>query len=248
MADLPVPAAARRDWDELAAVAGEGRLPAGGRDHLPAPARRWLDRCAPPGAPAARSIELGSHGEIRLGRWRAFRARQVIVPGTGLVWAARVGRRPLAVTGFDRFTHGTGQMRWRLAGLVPVATASGPDTDRSAAGRLAAEAVLLPPAMLAPGIAWTAVDERRARATVGVGPWTHELTLAVDGAGRLAEVSLPRWGAPGDGPPHEAVFRVALEGEVDAGGVLVPGGFAASWDDDPAGSFMRCTVDAARAR
>lgn len=248
MADVPVPAAVRRDWDGLAAVAGAGTLPGGGRDHLPGPARRWLDRAAPPGAPAARAVELESHGEIRLGRWRRFRARQLIVPGVGFVWAARVGSRPLSVTGFDRFTGGTGEMRWRLAGLLPVATATGPDTDRSAAGRLAAETVLLPPAMLAPGVAWSPVDVDCVRAVVRAGDRDHELRLVVDDAGRLAEVSLPRWDAPGGPPPHEGVFRVRLEGEVDADGVLVPGAFTASWDDDPDGPFMRCSIDAARLR
>jgi hypothetical protein len=228
-------------------VEGSGVLGDAGRERLPAPARRWLDRAAPAGAGAPARVELWTRGEIRLGRWRSLRARQVLVPGRGFVWAARVGRRPVAITGFDRYAAGRGELRWRLAGLVTVMAASGPDIDRSAAGRLAAESVLLPPSLLDPAVAWEGLDGRRAVATLAAGPWSHEVTIAVDADGVLREVSLPRWGAPGD-TPRQGVFRVALEGEVRDAGVAVCAAMTAGWDGDPDGPFLRCAVDAVRVR
>ena len=245
--DAPrVPPAARADWDALAAVRGEGAADRSRLGELPEPARRWLGRAVPEGAPAARGVVLTTRGLIRLGRWRPFRAWQVLVPGTGFVWSARVGRGPVAVSGFDRYLAGTGEMRWRLGGRIPVVSESGPDFDRSAAGRLAAEAALLPPAMLAPGIVWEAVDDARALAGVEAGGARHAVTVEVSPAGELHEVSLPRWGSPDRGPARESVFRARMGGELRVGGIALPAAYTAAWDEDPGGDFMRCEVLAAR--
>jgi len=83
-------------------------------------------------------------GEIRLGSWRRFSATQVLAPPTGFIWAANTRLFGLPVSGYDRYSSGTGQMRRRLLGVVPVMVAQGPDVTRSAAGRLAGEGVLVP--------------------------------------------------------------------------------------------------------
>ena len=66
------------------------------------------------------------------------------MPSAGYIWAARCNLWGLPVTGYDRLTAGTGEMRWRLAGMIPVMSGSGRDVTRSAWGRLASEGVLLP--------------------------------------------------------------------------------------------------------
>lgn len=86
-------------------------------------------------------LELQMRGEIRVGGWRRFTARQVLTPGVGFVWAATARFFGLPVSGYDRYRAGTGEMRWRLARVLPVLTATGADVTRSAAGRLAAEAI-----------------------------------------------------------------------------------------------------------
>lgn len=243
-----VPRQARADWEALTAVHGTGAADRSRLEALPEPARRWLDHAVPPGSPAARGVVIDTRGEIRLGRWRPFRARQVLVPGRGFVWAARVGRAPAAVTGFDRYAGGSGTMRWRLAAVVPVMSASGPDIDRSAAGRLAAEAVLVPPALLVPGIAWEEGDADHTVARIAEGGHLHAVTLTVGADGALRETSLPRWGSPDRGPARESLFRVRMEGEARHGGIALPGGYVAGWDEDPDGGFMRCEVIDARFR
>lgn len=48
----------------------------------------------------------------------------------------------------------TGEMRWRLFGRIPVMSASGPDLDRSAAGRVALDSLLVPTAWLQEAVTW----------------------------------------------------------------------------------------------
>jgi uncharacterized protein YciI len=58
-------------------------------DGLPEPARRHLAQAITPGTPLATSARLRMRGHIKLGRWLPFRARQVLDPHNGFIWAAR---------------------------------------------------------------------------------------------------------------------------------------------------------------
>jgi hypothetical protein len=71
-----------------AAATAETFDPAAIRE-LPEPARRWLAHAIAPGTPLWSSVELTMHGQIKLGRWRPFTARQVLTPPDGYLWAAR---------------------------------------------------------------------------------------------------------------------------------------------------------------
>jgi hypothetical protein len=112
------------DW---AALARPTDVPAGfdvaAADELPEAARRWITHAIAAGTPLRTSVELRMHGEIRLGAWRAFSAVQRLTAADGFVWAATARLLGLPVTGFDRYTRGTGQMRWRLLNALPVMSA-----------------------------------------------------------------------------------------------------------------------------
>ncbi|MCC7077680.1 MAG: hypothetical protein IT198_11190 [Acidimicrobiia bacterium] len=216
---------------------------------LPAAAARWLRHVIEPGTPPWRGVRLSMHGEIRVGSWRPFTARQILGPA-GFVWAARAGRLPLRIRGFDSYAEGKGEMRWAFCGLVPVMSAGGPDVSRSAAGRHAAEAVtLVPGGALDPRVTWEGVDAAHAVATVTHPDHTHRVTIEVDDAGRLQAVSLPRWGRPGRGGFAAHPFGAVFEGEASYGGCTLPRRFRAGWwpgtDRWDEGEFLRATIDAA---
>jgi hypothetical protein len=118
-----------------------GRFGAAELEGLPEPVRRHLTQAIAAGTPLATAARLRMRGRIRVGRWLPFRAHQVLNPHHGLVWTARAAG---IIAGSDRYVDGTGRMDWKLAGLVTVARAQGPDVARSAAGRAGAEAVWLP--------------------------------------------------------------------------------------------------------
>jgi hypothetical protein len=220
------------------------------RAGLPPAARRWLDHAVTPGSEGLRRAELRMHGEILVGRWRPFRARQVLDAGEAFTWAATAGRGPLAIRGADRYAGGEGAMRWAILG-IPVMRAAGPDVSRSAAGRLAGETILCPPFALDPRVGWSpGADDDHARFRVTIGPWEHEVAIAVDERGDLVEVELPRWGDPdGDGWRMRG-FHVACEGGLTQAGVTLPAAFRAGWRgaDGEVREFFRATVDAADLR
>jgi hypothetical protein len=164
-------------------------------DGLPEPVRRYFAAAVRPGAPLAQAARLRMRGRIRIGRWLPFTARQVLAPRSGFVWAARAGG---IITGYDRYVDGAGESDWRIAGLVPVAHADGPDVSRSAAGRAAAEAVWLPTTLLPrSGTRWTAEADDRISAECAVGDVRVQLRFRLDATGRPLSIAFERWGDPG---------------------------------------------------
>ena len=133
-------------------------------------------------------------GTIRIGGWLPFRAHEVISPHSGFVWSARAAG---VISGSDRYVDGAGVADWRLAGLVPVMHAEGPDVTRSAAGRAGGEAVWVPTALLPRfGVAWTAESDHRITARFTVGDVPIEINLLLDAQGRAVLVQLRAMGRP----------------------------------------------------
>jgi hypothetical protein len=243
---------AARDWTDLASDGPpEGVFAPDRIADLPEPVGRWLGHAIDEGTPLARAVELRTSGEIFLGRWAPFTAVQRLTVSGGFVWGATARLLGLPIRGFDRWTHGTGEMRWRLFGLVPVASAGGEDVTRSAAGRHAGELlVALPTAALSPEVGWRAHDPDRAVASVrGVGG-THEVAITVAADGALTEVAMTRWGPIGRGSFGEQPFGAALHGEVEAAGLRIPrrvtAGYHYGTDRWAEGQFIRWTVDEVR--
>jgi len=136
------------------------------------------------------------HGQIKLGRWRPFTARQVLTSPDGYIWAAMAWLADLPVIGYGRLGAGAEEMRWRLLRLNPVLNESGSHVTRSAYGRLAggdrADPDRVPARVLSRGeYANTAV------ASWQFGIDTEPAELRVMWSGRLAEVRVNRWGNPG---------------------------------------------------
>jgi hypothetical protein len=243
---------AARDWAALGDHSAEVRVfGADAVSGLPEPIRRWLLHAIPEGTPLSRSARLRMHGEIRLGRWARFTAEQRMSVTDGFVWAATARPLGLPVHGFDRWTRGTGEMRWRLFGAVPVLSATGEDVTRSAAGRHAGEMlVALPSAALAPELTWHSLDTDRAVGTVRVGSGTQEVTVTVGPDGALTESLMQRWGPLGHGAYGMQPFGAALHQELVVDGMRIPRRITAGWhygtDRWPEGQFIRWTVDDAR--
>jgi hypothetical protein len=240
----------RGEWERLSATTEDaGTFDPATLGGLPEPARRWLSHAIAPGTPLWRSVELSMTGQIRLGSWRPFTARQVLTPPSGFIWAARARVAGLPVTGYDRYSAATGEMRWRLLGLVPVMSSSGPDVSRSAAGRLAGEAVFVPTVFH--HASWEACAEPDTAVMVWRLAGGEERTrLRIGADGSLLEAVLQRWGNPDGAPFGRYPFGVAMEAERTFAGVTIPSVLRAGWwwgtDRAAEGEFFRARITGAR--
>jgi Family of unknown function (DUF6544) len=216
--------------------------------HLPAPAARWLAHAIEPGTPLLRRVMLRQHGALRLGGWRRFTAIQALSPLEGFVWAATTSLYGLPVRGFDRYREDAAQMRHRLFGVVPLASASGPDLGRSAAARQLSEMVWVPAVALSPEVDWKPVDAARATAVTRCDGYVHEVTITVRPDGELQSVTIPRWHRTGGGPWREELFAAVFHGESNFGGYTVPVHASAGWGYGTSrwshgGVFIRQVID-----
>jgi hypothetical protein len=225
--------------------AGPGRFDPAELDGLPEPVRRHLAMAVAPGTPLATSARLAMRGSIKVGRWLPFRARQVLDPHHGFVWAARAAG---LITGTDRYLDGAGVIDWKLAGLVTVAHGEGPDVSRSAAGRAGAEAIWLPTALLPrSGVRWSAPAHDQVTAAFAVGETPVELQLRLDEVGRVVALAFDRWGDPGGGAGfgwHR--FGGEVTGYASFGGLTIPSAGRLGWfwgsDRWPEGEFFRYRI------
>lgn len=220
----------------LATGDGRGQFDSGMVEDLPEPARRYFLHALEPGAPLASSVSLTLPGSIRMSRAGdplPLASEEILTAGRGYVWTARIRRGPLTIRGFDVYTDGEGEMRWWVAGLVPVVRADGDDVSRSAAGRLVEESALFLPSSLLPfrGARWEAVDDSTARVRVGSDDEEVELTLELDDDGGLSRLSYPRWNAdPKHGPVGHLPFVTDQLGEEQTfDGHTLPTRFRAGW-------------------
>jgi Family of unknown function (DUF6920) len=139
-------------------------------------------------------------------------------------------------------------MRWMASGRIPVLRADGPATTRSAAGRLAAEALLVPTFAVAPWIEWEAINDTRAVAQITIHDVIHSVEAEFDD-GRLVTCSQPRWYQSAR-HGRSRVFGVRFAGEATYDGLTMPANWTAGWDWDgdtwQRGPFFRAHLEAAR--
>jgi hypothetical protein len=211
---------------------------------LAAPVRRHLAQAIAPGTARFSSARLTMRGQIKVGRWLPFRAREVLDPRRGFVWTARAAG---LIAGVDRYLDGAGLTEWKLAGLVTVAHGEGPDTSRSAAARAGAEGIWLPTALLPrSGVRWAAPAADRVTAAFRVGQTPLELELRLDEAGRIVSLRFDRWGDPGGGRFGWHPFGGEITGYASFAGLTIPSAGRLGWfygtDRWAEGEFFRYRI------
>lgn len=241
--------AAERLWP----VSKGARLFEGASDRLPDTARRYLDHAIAIGTAQANAVRLSMHGEIKLRKWRPFRAEQTLSAGRGMTWDAQIRMFGLPVTGFDRVVKGYGESQWKPFDHFPIASARGGDVSRSLIGRMAAESVWNPSVLLAENVAWTQIGPQEAQFRLTLFGHPTEVRLTLAASGRIETIAFERWGKPEGGTFGLHPFGGYVEEEKSFGGFTIPSKMRMGWHFgtgrfEKEGESFRATVDAAEYR
>ncbi len=215
---------------------------------LPEPAQRYLRHAIPFGTPLAPACRLWMSGTMTPtpgGPSTKLTAVETLAPRRGFVWTAEARMKGLPVRVRDHYYQRQGGVDIALLGSVPIPVGSGPDVTRSSRGRLIAEGMWCPTALLHPSVTWEAVDEDRARYTLAVDGEAVAVTLRVGPAGALREVTLDRWGEAEGKPAQLLPYGFRVEEERTFDGVTIPMRLTGGWlygtdrfDEAAAASFV----------
>lgn len=211
---------------------------------LPEPAQRYLRHAIAPGTPLSPSVRLWMDGTMTPtpgGPSTDLTAAETLAPHRGFVWTAKARMNGLPVRVRDHYFDGGGGVDVVALGLLPIPLGGGPDVVRSARGRLVAEAVWCPTALVHPSVVWESLGDDRVRFTLTVDADAIPVTLRIGPDGALREVALERWGDV-EGPPARPIpygFRIEEERTFD--GVTIPVRLTGGWHFgtehfDPAGA------------
>jgi hypothetical protein len=226
-------------------IKGQASTPAAPRapantDDLPVPVRRFLNRSVPANAPTVRLVHLITAGEFRMGAaensWRPFRAEQDFsVDRPGFVWDARIRMAPfLPVYVRDVYAGGRGETLARVLGAHTVAHEGGeatvPDLAAGQLIRLLGETIWFPTALRpGPSLAWTAIDDARARATLTDGGTEVSLEFTFNADGDITEVFSPDRPRSVDGAYVPTPWVVRCFDHQVRNGLRIPVGCEAEW-------------------
>ncbi len=204
-------------------------------EKLPEPVRRYFHQALKDGQLLISQTYLVQKGGFRTKPeaegWAKLSARQAFSSDPrAFVWDAKIAMAPaVSVRVFDAYRNGEGTMKAALFSMVPLADIQGSkEIDQGALMRYLAEAVWFPTALLpSQGVAWEAIDENRARATVTDDGNTVSLEFSFNDQGEIVAVYSPARYREADGAfiptPWEGRFadytdvngyRVPLEAEV----------------------------------
>ena len=163
---------------------------------LPAPVQRYFRTVLKEGQPLVTAVSMEHTGTFNMSeteeQWKPFSSTQrVVIQRPGFVWDARIRTAPgITVHVHDAYIAGEGVLTAKLFGLLTVMKQ--PSTPELAHGELMrffADAAWYPTALLpSQGVAWEAIDDARASATLTDGSATVKLVFQFDAQGLISSV------------------------------------------------------------
>jgi hypothetical protein len=202
---------------------------------LPPPVRRYLTKAIGERAGAPSGVRLHHAGSFRpslTGSWLPIRGEQCFTAHPpAFVWRGRVRMAPgVWIDARDRSVNGIGNMLVRFESTITIANASGPELDQGALVRLLGELVWLPTAFLDERyVRWSAIDERRARATLQINGRTAAAEFTFGPDDLPAAFTSERYRDLGGGKSALTTFVGRLSDFRAVDGILVPHRVAGGW-------------------
>lgn len=206
-------------------------------DGLPQPVQRYFRAVLTPGQPMVTSVHIEHSGSMDMGekapQWKTFTSRQDIVTRrAGFLWDARIDIAPgVPALVHDAYVGGEGQLHAAVFGLVPVMNMRGtPEIDEGELLRWFAEASWYPTALLpSQGVAWSAVDDSSARATMQDGGTKVALLFRFDDEGLIRSMRAEARGRMVDGANQPTPWEGRWWDYASRDGMRVPMAGEVSW-------------------
>jgi len=201
----------------LVVLPGKDVFDASMLEGLPETARRFFLHAIEEGTPLSSSVFLRQSARMKADPARPhfeLSCSERLTPGRGFVWRARSGVGPIPIGIFDHYFEGQGSLTVELLGLFRIAHDAGADVARSARGRLAAEALWCPGALLPrANLRWEPVDDEHVKIVQRIDGDEIAVQLELDGSGKLSGLSMQRHGNEGrsDWGPTPYGFEVLDE-------------------------------------
>lgn len=165
-------------------------------DSLPAPVARYFRFALKDGQPIVRTARIRHTGEFNLNdKWIPFESEQHFsARPPAVVWDAKMRMNPLMNVGVrDAYLGGQGSMLAKVLSLVTMMNVSGDEKLASGAlQRYLAESAWLPTALLpSNNLQWSAIDDRRALATLADARTTVSLEFSFNEGGEVIGIFTP---------------------------------------------------------
>ncbi|MCM3880534.1 MAG: hypothetical protein ND807_10545 [Vicinamibacterales bacterium] len=219
----------------LASAAHTGAIDRGALERLPDPVRRYLTKAIGARRTFIHSARLRQDGTFRpdlKGRWYPLTGEQYFTADSpGFIWWGRVRPMPgIWMEARDRSVRGAGNMLVVAESTVTLNDARGPELDQGALLRLLGELAWVPTVYLDDRyVRWTAIDDRRAKATLAV-EGREVVALFEFGDDDLpARFRAERFRDLGGGKSELTPFLGEYHDYRDVDGVIVPHEMVGSW-------------------
>lgn len=218
---------------------------------LPGLVRRYIARTGALGQPRVRNFHLTFEGRIRGGpekAWMAFKGEQVNTyspKARYFIMDARMHGIPVDV--FHRFVGASATMRVKLASLIPIVDARGPEMTQAETVTLFNDmCVFAPGTLVDPSIVWREVDAHNVAASFANEGITIRATLTFNDLGELTNfVSDDRLAGSPDGKSFTPMrWSTPLRDYATFGSHYLSGYGAGRWHpkDAPAYDYIQLSV------
>ncbi len=205
---------------------------------LPPPVRAYLFKALGDRAKAVRTVRFRHGGRFRArldGPWQPIRGVQYdAADPPGFVWWGHLHAGPgVWVDALDRSRNGKGGMRVSLESTFTLFDRTGPQLDQGSLLRLLSEFVVFPTVLLDERyVTWTAVDEKRAKATLRVEGSEVSGVFEFGADGLPGAFHAERYYDTGKGEPELRLWSGDYLDYRPVEGLLVPFHFLGYWHVD----------------
>ena len=202
---------------------------------LPAPVARYLEIALGGQRTPIRQVRLEHGGAMRTGpeaSWAKVHGKQFLVADPpGFVWTGRLHLAPgVWVDARDTLLAGQARMRVLAESTITLADSTGPELDEGAAMRMLGEMLWLPTSYLDTRyVAWSPIDDTRARARLRLGELEVSAVFHFGPDGLPTRIGAERWREV-DGRQVLTPWYGEAREYRRVSGVLVPFVMDATWD------------------